>query len=196
MVDLTTVISYLSALSSVAVVLGAIFVVFQLRQNAKLIKTANFDTKAEMSFSVLEKITEESFARRRKNMHDAIKKYSQINWEGFDDSLEDFEARNFGYIYELIGELVKEGIIDLTIAVHSLRYLIIYDWDRFQPLVKHLMERYKVPVNPYENFEWLATETRRFLQESGKIHPGIENSPSASLKIPTEHAIGVAKDDR
>jgi hypothetical protein len=197
MVDLSTVISYLSALSSVAVVLGAIFVVFQLRQNAKLIKTANFDTKAEMSFSVLEKITEESFARRRKNMHDAIKKYSQLDWEGFDDSLEDFEARNFGYIYELIGELVKEGIIDLTIAVHSLRYLIVYDWDRFQPLVKHLMERYKVPVNPYENFEWLATETRRFLQESGKIHPGIENSPaSASLKIPTEHAIGVAKDDR
>ena len=197
MFDLSTLISYLSALSSVAVVLGAIFVIFQLRQNAKLIKTANFDTKAEMSFSVLEKITEESFARRRKNMHDAIKKYSQINWEGFDDSLEDFEARNFGYIYELIGELVKEGIIDLTIAVHSLRYLIIYDWDRFQPLVKHLMERYRVQVNPYENFEWLATETRRFLQESGKIHPGIEKPPaSASLKIPAEHTIGVAKDDR
>ncbi len=196
MVDISTVISYLSALSSVAVVLGAIFVVFQLRQNARLIKTANFDTKAEMSFSVLEKITEESFARRRKNMHDAIKKYSQVNWEGFDDSLEDFEARNFGYIYELIGELVKEGIIDLTIAVHSLRYLIVYDWDRFQPLVKHLMERYKVLVNPYENFEWLATETRRFLQGSGRIHPAHGNSPaSASLNIPKQHAIVAAKDD-
>jgi hypothetical protein len=187
MVDFSTVISYLSALSSVAVVLGAIFIVFQLRQNARLIKTANFDTKAEMSFSVLEKITEESFARRRKNMHDAVKKYSQINWEGFDDTLEDFEARNFGYIYELIGELVKEGIIDLTIAVHSLRYLIVYDWDRFQPLVKHIMERYKVPVNPYENFEWLATETRRFLESSGKIHADSDDSP-ASLNIPTEHS--------
>jgi hypothetical protein len=189
MVDLSTIISYLSALSSVAVVLGAIFVVFQLRQNARLIKTANFDTKAEMSFSVLEKITEESFARRRKNMHDAVKKYSQINWEGFDDSLEDFEARNFGYIYELIGELVKEGIIDLTIAVHSLRYLIVFDWEIFQQLVKHLMERYKVPVNPYENFEWLATETRRFLQSSGKIHADTGNSLApSSLNIPIEHS--------
>jgi hypothetical protein len=189
MVDLSTIISYLSALSSVAVVLGAIFVVFQLRQNARLIKTANFDTKAEMSFSVLEKITEESFARRRKNMHDAVKKYSQISWEGFDDTLEDFEARNFGYIYELIGELVKEGIIDLTIAVHSLRYLIVYDWERFQPLVKHIMDRYKVPVNPYENFEWLATQTRKFLQDSGKIHADSRDSPaSASLNIPTEHS--------
>jgi len=189
MVDFSVVISYLSALSSVAVVLGAIFVVFQLRQNARLIKTANFDTKAEMSFSVLEKITEESFARRRKNMHDSIKKYSQINWDGFDDSLEDFEARNFGYIYELIGELVKEGIIDLTIAVHSLRYLVVFDWDRFQPLVKHIMDRFKVPNNPYENFEWLANQTKKFLQESGMLHADDPDSrPSVSLNIPKEHS--------
>jgi hypothetical protein len=66
MVDLAPAVSYLSAISSVAVVAGAIFVVFQLRQNANLIRTANFERKSNMSFSVLEKITEESFARRRK----------------------------------------------------------------------------------------------------------------------------------
>ncbi len=122
MVDFSFLINFLSAISSIAIILGAVFVVFQLRQNARLIKTASFETKSNMSFSVLEKITEESFARRRKNMHDSVKKFSQVNWEGFDDSLEDYEARNFGYIYELIGELVKEEIIDLTIAIHSLRY--------------------------------------------------------------------------
>ena len=185
MVDFSTVISYLSALSSVAVVLGAIFVIFQLRQNAKLIRTTNFDTKAQMSFSVLEKVTEESFARRRKNMHDAVKKYSQINWEGFDDTLEDFEARNFGYIYELIGELVREGIIDLTIAIHSLRYLVVYDWDRFEPLVKHLMQRYNVPVNPYGNFEYLANESRKFLKDTGRLnadHQAAEESVSLNTR--------------
>ena len=172
MVDLGFLVADLSAISSLAVILGAVFVIFQLRRNARLIKTANFETKANMSFSVLEIITEESFARRRKNMHDAIKKYSQTNWEGFDDSLEDFEARNFGYIYELIGELVREGIIDFTIAIHSLRYLLVFDWQRFEPLVKHLMERYKVPVNPYENFEWLAQETRKYLESQGRIDTG------------------------
>src|SRR5438093_8702949 len=172
MVDLSFLVSDLSAISSLAMILGAVFVVFQLRQNARLIRTANFETKANISFSVLEKITEESFARRRKSMHDAVKKYSQINWEGFDDSLEDYEARNFGYIYELIGELVKEGIIDLTIAVHSLRYLLVFDWQTFEPLVKHLMERYRVLVNPYENFEWQAQETREVLQSAGKIGEG------------------------
>lgn len=182
MVDFSSVISYLSALSSIAVVLGAIFVIFQLRQNARLIKTANLETKANMSFSVLEKITDESFARRRKNMHDAVKKFRQVDWQGFDDSLEDFEARNFGYIYELIGELVKEGLIDQTIAVHSLRYLVISDWQVFEPLVKHLQERYKVPVNPYENFEWLAQETRKVLEESGKLGDTLGRiSPSRSL---------------
>jgi hypothetical protein len=169
MVDLSFLVTDLSAISSVAVILGAVFVIFQLRQNGRLIKTANFETKANISFSVLEIVTEESFARRRKNMHDAIKKYSQNNWEGFDDSLEDFEARNFGYIYELIGELVREEIIDFTIAIHSLRYLLVFDWQRFEPLTKHLMERYNVPVNPYENFEWLAQETRKYLQSQGRI---------------------------
>src|SRR5881296_2633148 len=182
MADLSWLISFLSAISSIAIILGAVFVVFQLRQNAKLIKTASLETKSNISFSVLEKITEESFARRRKNMHDAVKKYSKINWEGFDDSLEDFEARNFGYIYELIGELVREGIIDLTIAIHSLRYLIVFDWQAFEPLVKHLMERYKVPVNPYENFEWLAQETRKYLESQGRIESGHpEIPPPASM---------------
>jgi len=178
MIDLAAITADLSAVSSIAIILGAVFVIFQLRQNARLIRTANFETKANMSFSVLETITEESFARRRKNMHDAIKKYSQINWEGFDDSLEDFEARNFGYIYELIGELVREGIIDFTIAIHSLRYLLVFDWQRFEPLVKHLMERYKVPVNPYENFEWLAHETRKYLENLGMIDTGHPEIPA------------------
>ncbi|HEX9612751.1 MAG TPA: hypothetical protein VGA05_03970, partial [Candidatus Bathyarchaeia archaeon] len=66
MVDLSFLVNDLSAISSVAIILGAVFVVFQLRQNARLIRTANFETKANISFSVLEKLTEESFARRRK----------------------------------------------------------------------------------------------------------------------------------
>ena len=177
MVDFSPLINFLSAISSVAIILGAIFVIFQLRQNARLIKTANLEVKSNISFSVLEKITEESFARRRKNMHDTVKKYGAVNWEGFDDTLEDFEARNFGYIYELIGELVREGLIDRTIAIHSLRYLIVSDWQVFEPLVKHLMDRYKVPVNPYENFEWLADETQKFLRDAGKIGEASTSRP-------------------
>jgi hypothetical protein len=86
-------------------------------------------------------------------MHDSIRNAKDANWEGFDDSLEDFEARNFAYIYELIGQLTKEGIVDLSTIRNALQYLIIVDWDAFSPLSKHLMERYKLTVNPWGNFE-------------------------------------------
>jgi hypothetical protein len=70
MVDLAAITADLSAVSSIAIILGAVFVIFQLRQNARLIRTANFETKANISFSVLEKIRgilrpqEEEHARR------------------------------------------------------------------------------------------------------------------------------------
>jgi hypothetical protein len=101
--DLSTIFGDVGAISSIAVIAGAIFVVFQLRQNARLIQAALLENKANVSLALLEKITEESFAKRRKYMHDTVKKFSKLNWEGFDDSLDDFEARNFGYLYELIG---------------------------------------------------------------------------------------------
>jgi hypothetical protein len=48
------------------------------------------------SFSLLEKITDDSFAIRMKRMHDVAKKYADSNdWKDFDDSIEDFEVRNF-----------------------------------------------------------------------------------------------------
>ncbi|MDE1852400.1 MAG: hypothetical protein KGI38_01500 [Thaumarchaeota archaeon] len=70
--DLTLV---LSAVSSVAVVAGAVFVVFQLRQNAKLVNATIHETKAGISFSMVERLIDDSFVGRRKNMYDTIRKY-------------------------------------------------------------------------------------------------------------------------
>lgn len=98
-------------------------------------------------------------------MRDAVKKYSAINWVGFDDTLEDYEARNFAYTYELIGQLAREGVIDLDMVRKALQYLVVFDWDAFAPLSQHLMERYKVKVNSWGNFQWLAEETRKHLKQ-------------------------------
>jgi hypothetical protein len=75
-VDLSAVIQGLSAVSSVAVIFGAVFVIFQLRQNAKLIEATLLENKATSSITILEKITDESFARTRKSMHDSVKEYA------------------------------------------------------------------------------------------------------------------------
>ena len=105
--SLSGLIQILSALSSVAVILGVIFIVIQLRQNNKLIELntklteVSFrDVKANITFELLEKLTDESFARRRSFMWETIKQYQTSNWENFDDSREDFEIRNFAYMYD------------------------------------------------------------------------------------------------
>jgi hypothetical protein len=157
--DFSSIVEGLSAVSSVAVVAGAFFIVFQLRQNARLIEATNQQNRASTSIALLEKITNESFARRRKAMYDTVKKYSAVDWKDFDDSLEDFEARNFGYTYELIGQLTREGLIEMSVARNALHYIIVLDWDTFKPLAEHLIKRYR--VNTWTNFEWLAEDTRR-----------------------------------
>ncbi len=159
--DFALVISYLSAFSSIAVILGAIFVVFQLRQNSKLIELSIRENRSSIAFALLERITDENFALRRKKMHDTIRKYKEMNWEGFDDSLEDFEARNFAYIYELIGQFARENITDLSTVASALQYLVVTDWNAFRPLSEHLMSRFNLKVNPWGSFEWLADETMK-----------------------------------
>ena len=65
-----------------AVVAGAVFVVFQLRQNARLINATIQENKAGIAFSMFERIIDDSFVRRRKNVYDSVKKYGERNWEG------------------------------------------------------------------------------------------------------------------
>jgi len=157
-IDFSSVVTFLNAISAISVIFGAIFIVFQLRQNAKLIQLQVTENRSNIAFALLEKITDESFASRRKKMRDSIKAAVASNWKGFDDSLEDFESRNFGGIYDLIGQLARDGVIDLNLIKNALRYLVVTDWDIFEPLAKHVMENLKLSTNPWDNFEWLANE--------------------------------------
>lgn len=155
----------LSAVSSVAVVAGAVFIVFQLRQNAKLINATIRETKAGISFSMVERLIDDSFVRRRKNMYDTIRRYGEKNWEGFIGTLDDFEARNYAYMFELFGQLVKDDIVDLQTVMNALKYIVIYDWKTMAPMIKYLNETFKLKSNPWGNFEWLAKETAKYLNE-------------------------------
>jgi hypothetical protein len=182
--DLSGLIQVLSAVSSVAVILGVVFIVVQLRQNAKLIDLnakltdATFQqVKANISFEILEKLTEESFARRRSFMWQTVKKYQASNWEGFDDSLDDFEIRNFAFMYDLFGQLAKEGLVDLETLAKTFKYLVALDWEAFEPVSKHIMKRYNLKQNEiFSNFQWLATETEKILKHKGSKFPTITHT--------------------
>jgi hypothetical protein len=163
-INLGAIIDFLSAISSIAVVLGAIFVVFQLRQNSKMIALQITQNRSNIAVALLETLTSENFAERRKKMHDTIRKALASNWKDFDDSLEDYESRNFAYIYELVGQLAKAGVVDLEMLKSALQYLVVWDWDAFSPFVNHLMETHDLFVHPWEDFQWLAVESKRRME--------------------------------
>ncbi len=178
---LSGLIQVLSALSSIAVILGVVFIVVQLRQNAKLIDLntklteATFrDVKSNISFEILEKLTDESFARRRSFMWQTVKKYQAADWKDFDDSIDDFEIRNFAFMYDLFGELAKDGLIELETMAKTFKFLVALDWEAFEPAAKHMMKRYNLKQNEmFSNFQWLAKETERLLKQKGSHFPPI-----------------------
>jgi len=139
--------------------------VFQLRQNARLISATIQANKSTIGFSMLERIIDDSFVRRRKNVYDTIKKYSSGNWEGFIGSLEDLEARNYAYMFELFGQLVKDGIIDKKTVMDALKYIVVFDWKNMEPMLTYLNTSFKLKLNPWENFKWLADETGEYLKQ-------------------------------
>jgi hypothetical protein len=146
------------------VIAGTIFIVVQLRQNAKLTSPTIQANKSAIGFTLIEGIIDDSFVRRRKNVYDAVKKYGGMNWEGFEGTFEDFEARNYAYMFELFGQLVKEGIIDQKTVMDALKYVVVIDCRLMEPLLNHLNEQYKLKLNPWWNFEWLDKETDRYLK--------------------------------
>jgi len=178
---LSGLISVLSALSSVAVILGVVFIVIQLRQNNKLIDLnaqlteATFrDVKSNISFEMLEKLTDDSFARRRSFMWHKVKEYQASNWEDFDDSSDDFEIRNFAYMYDLYGQLAKEGLLDFETMAKTFKYMVVLDWEAFEPVVKHIMKRYNLEENViFPNFQWLAYATEQYFRNHGSPFPQI-----------------------
>ena len=167
--DFSSLVTGLSAISSIAVIAGAVFIIFQLRQNAKLISATMQETKSNIAFTMLERIIDDSFVRRRKNVYDSGKKYGERNWEGFIGSFDDFEARNYAYMFELFGQYVRDGVVDKKMMMDALKYIVVFDWKTMEPMIRYLNQSYGLKANPWGNFEWLANETEKYLKDSGYV---------------------------
>lgn len=182
--------SFLSAISSIAVIAGAVFVVFQLRQNAKQIEqhertleAMSAANRSRNAFDLIGKVIDPSFPVRRHGLYEVSNKYSGGDWTGFDRSLDDFEVRNFANIYEQLGLLVKKGVIDLRDVMDALSAQPMADWLAFQPLRKHIMEQAGKAIPSlatdkpgvdaiyWPNFMWLAEENAKWVRE--KVSTGL-----------------------
>ncbi|HEV8050090.1 MAG TPA: hypothetical protein VGP88_05810 [Thermoplasmata archaeon] len=165
MVDTSTAIyTILGGASSAAVILGAVFVLFQLRQNAKLLQATLNQAQATFSLAVLQRITDESFPRRRARMFVIMQKFRETDWKDAFESPEDLEVRNFAYLYELLGQMARQKVVDLEIVLDSLQYIVVRDWQVYEPHTAFLSKMYNLEYNTYTNFKWLAEEARLHME--------------------------------
>jgi hypothetical protein len=169
-VDLSGLAQGLNAVSSLAVIAGVGFVIFQLRQNKKLIEVSNkqveanlLQAKSDIALGIVERFTDDSFTTKRKTMRDIIKKYSANKWEGFEESGDDFELRAFGSYYDFVAYFAKQGIVDLHSLQDVLGHRIVFDWDAFSPAVEHYRGEAFKRQYIFLNWEWLAGHTRNYL---------------------------------
>lgn len=167
MAGISEVVTALSAISSIAVIAWAGFIVIQLRQNVSILNATLRQQKEDAAFAMLERLTDESFSRRRANFYKVIEKGKRDGWNDFDDSPEDFEIRNYAYLYELYGQLVKQGMIGFEPVAEMLQYLVVFDWKEFEPVAKHYRDRWEL-INWWRNFEWLAGESEKYMSKREK----------------------------
>lgn len=182
MVSAADVVTLLSASSSIAIILGAVFVVLQMRQNAKLIEATLREERSNVALSLLERITDESFPRRRRRMFEILQKFKETNWADAFESEEDLEVRNFAYLYELIGLMVENDLVDLELVLDTLQYLVVRDWQVFEPHADWVRSRYKVPFDAWGRFRWLAEQARIHLVKEHALpstQPGTARPPNA-----------------
>ncbi len=169
--SLSDLVQFLNAVSAVAVLLGVVFVVFQLRQNGRLIDASNRQVlasiqqnKSNVAFGILERFTSDSFTVRRKTVRDIVRKYTANKWLGFLETSDDFEVRAFGSYYEFSAYLARTKIIDLELLQDVLGHRLTFDWDAFSPAAEYYRKTWGVKYI-FTNFEWLAKLTRGYLEK-------------------------------
>ena len=174
--DYTSLTQFLNAVSACAVIAGVVFVVFQLRQNAKLIEssnrqleTANRQVEASIQqnrqqaiLSTIERFTDESFNVRRRKAREIIKKHQGSSWKEFSESEEDFLVRGFLGLYETTAYLVKAGIADIKMVAEGMGSMIVADWAALEPAVKYYRGAWK-REDAYRHFEELERSVKKQL---------------------------------
>ncbi len=169
--------SLLRIISPLAVIVGTILVVLQLKVNAR-------QARARNAFDLIGKVIDPSFPARRHLLYQMAAKHSDGNWTDFDRSLEDFQVRNFANIYEQLGLLVRKGVVDLQDVLDSLSAQPMADWHIFEPIRRHIMEEAAqafpaLATNQlglesiyWPSFKWLADESQKWTLRRASLGAG------------------------
>ena len=164
---MTEIESILRTIGALAVIVGTILVVLQLRVNAKHARSRN-------AFDLIARVIDPSFPHRRHLLYETAARHADGDWTGFDRSPQDFEVRNFANIYEQLGLLARKGVVDLEDVLDALSAQPMADWNTFEPIRAHIMQasgrafpamadgQPGLEAIFWPNFKWLAEESRKW----------------------------------
>lgn len=177
-----------SLLSSTAVIIGALFVAFQIRQNNKLIKAANEQAKAA---SAQAKLTTEQLKQNNDlaNMDLIMRLYEFANTAEFQsawmtvqntklNSIPDFDSLpkqdqisfyQVAALFESLGVLVARGLVKAEIIDDT--FLTEYAWDIMNPFIERMRKKFG-GEQEYVFFEKLNDKLREM---HGGEHQGTLN---------------------
>jgi hypothetical protein len=154
------VLPVLSSLSYLAVILGVVFVVFQLRQNANLLKVQTEELKTEARADEGQVILD---ITKMLGEADVLKLFIQIKQHPFTSYGEltnaqnelrvEFESAIYRIVitFEGFGILVKRGIVPLAVVDEFAHGLIREIWLTIAPFI----ESYRQTTGHVEIAEWL-----------------------------------------
>jgi len=149
--SLGDIATWVGIAASSALVVSVCLLAYNLRESRR-------DARRNLAFSLMATLTSAQFAERRWKMRGAVQAGVASSWTGFDDSLQDFESRAFAYQYELIAQMVYARTLEYVQLRDFLKFSIVADWNAFDPLDAHLMERYPGRPSPWSNFRKLAEQ--------------------------------------
>jgi hypothetical protein len=176
MVDLGLILEALSGASTIAVILGIPFIVLQMRQNARMVATANRQTelvalqnRSQVLLNIAERMTDHDFILQRKAVRDIVTKYSQQGWGTFIDSVDGFEVRAFAVQYEATAMMVKLGLIDESTLIETLGFTIVVDWIALRPALAAFEKEWGLMTFPH--FRNLAARAQAYWRTQGGMTP-------------------------
>jgi hypothetical protein len=189
MVDVSSILQVLSGASTIAVILGIPFILLQMRQNARMLETANRQTelvalqnRSQVLLNLAEHMTDHDFIMARKEVRDIIATHTTSGWDGFVNSTDGFEVRAFAVQYESAAIMAKLGLIDEATLMQTLGFTIVVDWMALRPALA-VFETAWGPMT-FPNFRELAEHSERYWRERGA------RLPSPDSLIPRDRSVG------
>lgn len=167
MADLALALEILSGASTIAVILGVPFILFQVRQNARLVDVSIQQSeliaqqnRAQVLLSITDSMTDREFVIQRRAVRDIVAKHEAEKWASFVNSADGFEIRAFAVRYEAAGLMAHLGLIDERTLLEAMGPNPAVDWLALQPALA-AFEKAWGPAVVYPNFRRLAERSEQ-----------------------------------